>query len=114
MRKRAASIFTREDALLEAFVLADLLERDLFEVLATDLWLLGAEQIQQALPTGQLWSSNSFVSGAGGLRFKSPTDQIGRSFDNGSPPLQRFFQRSCAARRNDAEMGPPNSLHASA
>ena len=32
MHKRAASIFTREDALLEAFVLEDLLERDLFEV----------------------------------------------------------------------------------
>ena len=43
MRKRAASIFTREDALLEAFVLEDLLQRELFKVLATDLWLLGAD-----------------------------------------------------------------------
>ena len=61
------------------------------------------------------WSrGNAFVSGAGGVRFKSRTDQIGHSFDNGSPPLQRFFQRSCAARRNDAEMGPANSLHATA
>ena len=43
MRKRAASICTREDALLETLVLEDLLERDLFEVLVTDLWLLGAD-----------------------------------------------------------------------
>ena len=31
----------------------------------------------------------------------------------GSPPLQYFSGRSCVAcRRNDAEMGPANSLHA--
>ena len=45
------------------------------------------------------WSSgNAFVSGAGGLRFKSRAGQIGHSVANGSPPLRRFFKRSCVAR----------------
>ena len=45
------------------------------------------------------WSSgNAFVSGAGGLRFKSRAGQIGHSVANGSPPLQHFFERSCVAR----------------
>ena len=55
-----------------------------------------------------------FVSGAGGLRFKSRTGQIGYSVANGSPPLRHFFERSCVARGNDAEMGPANLLHAAA
>ena len=34
---------------------------------------------------------------------------------NDSPPLRHFFERSCvASRRNDAEMGPANSLYVSA
>ena len=34
---------------------------------------------------------------------------------NGSPPQQHFLERSCVAcMRYDAEMGPANSLHASA
>ena len=45
------------------------------------------------------WSSgNAFVSGAGGLRFKSQAGQIGHSVANGSPPLRHFFERSCVAR----------------
>ena len=45
------------------------------------------------------WSSgNAFVSGAGGLRFKSRAGQIGHSVANGSPLLQHFFERSCVAR----------------
>ena len=62
------------------------------------------------------WSSgNAFVSGAGGLRFKSRAGQIAHSVANGSPPLPYFFDWSCGARRrNDAEMGPANFLHASA
>ena len=62
------------------------------------------------------WSSgNAFVYGAGSLRFKSRPGQIGHSVVDGLPPLQHFFKRSCVAhKRNDAEMGPANSLHASA
>ena len=62
------------------------------------------------------WSSgNAFVSGAGGRRFKSRAGQFEHSVANGSPPLQHFFEKSCVARRrNDAEMDPANSLHASA
>ena len=44
------------------------------------------------------WSSgNAFISGAGGLRFKSRTGQIGHSVANGSPPLRHFFEWSCVA-----------------
>ena len=52
------------------------------------------------------WSSdNAFVSGVGGLRFKSRTG-------NGSPPLQNFLEWSCITlRRNESEMSPTNSLH---
>ena len=60
------------------------------------------------------WSSgNAFVSGAGGLRFKSRPGQIEHSVANGLPPLRHFFERSCVARkRNDAKMGRGNWLHA--
>ena len=45
------------------------------------------------------WSSgNAFVTGVGGLRFKSRADQIEHSVANGSPPLRHFFERSCVAR----------------
>ena len=41
------------------------------------------------------WSSgNVFVSGAGGLRFKSRAGEIEHSVANGSPPLQQFLERS--------------------
>ena len=62
------------------------------------------------------WSSgNAFISGAVGPRFKRSAGQIGHSVANGSPLLRHFFERSCVAHwRTDAEMGPANSLHASA
>ena len=59
-------------------------------------------------------SGNTFASGSGGLRFKSRAGQIGRSVANGSPLLRYFFKGAVLFRRNDAEMGPANSLHASA
>ena len=62
------------------------------------------------------WSSgNPFVSGAGGLRFKSRAGQMGHSVVNASPPLRYyFFQSSCVAHsRNDTEIGSVNLLHAS-
>ena len=43
-------------------------------------------------------SGNAFVSGAGGLRFKSLAGQIGHSVANGSSPLRHFFKKSCVAR----------------
>ena len=49
-----------------------------------------------------------------GLRFKSGAGQIRHSVANGSPPLQHFFEIAVLSGRNDAKMGPANSLHASA
>ena len=47
----------------------------------------------QKIPTR--WSSGkTFVSGAGILRFKSRTSQIGRTVANGSPPLQPSSNRA--------------------
>ena len=61
------------------------------------------------------WSNgNVFVSEAGGLRCKSRAGQVGSGVANCSAPLQHFFERSCVAGRNDTEMRPKNSLHASA
>ena len=52
-------------------------------------------------------NGNAFVSGAGGLRFKSWAGRIRHSVANGCPPLQHFFERSLGARRrSEAEMGP--------
>ena len=59
----------------------------------------------------KLSNGNAFVSGAGGLRFIFRDSQIGHSVANGSPPLQYFFERTI---RNDADIGPANSLHTSA
>ena len=50
----------------------------------------------------------------GSLRFKSWAGQIGHSVDNVSPPLQYFLKRAVLPGRNDAEMGPANSLHGQA
>ena len=50
--------------------------------------------------------TNAFVSGAGGLRFKSRAGQIGRNVVNGSPPLLRFLKRAVLPGRSDAEKGP--------
>ena len=52
--------------------------------------------------------TRTFFFGAGGLRFKSRTGEIGHSAANGSPPLRHFFERSCVARHNDAAMGLAN------
>ena len=49
------------------------------------------------LPASWL-SGNTFVSGAGGLRFKSRVRQTGHSVANDSTPLRHFFERSCVAR----------------
>ena len=57
---------------------------------------------------------NALVSGEGGLRFKSRTSQIGHSVTNGSPPLRLSSKEAVLPGRNDAEMGPANSLYASA
>ena len=43
-------------------------------------------------------SNNTFVSGAGGLKFKSRTGLIGRSVANGLPPLRHFFEKSRVVR----------------
>ena len=59
---------------------------------------IALSELQILLPA--CWSSgNTFVSGAGGPRFKSRAGQI---------------KHSVAHRRNDAEVGPANWLHASA
>ena len=45
------------------------------------------------------WSSvDAFVSGAGGLKFKSRIGQIGHSVADSLPPLRHFFKRTCADR----------------
>ena len=43
-------------------------------------------------------SSNAFVSGARGLRFRSRTGLIGHGVVNGYIPLRHFFERRCVAR----------------
>ena len=66
----------------------------------------------EALKLNRIWTvscwsrGNAFVSGAGGLRFKSRAGQIGQSAANGSPTLQHFFERSCAARAQWRRDGP--------
>ena len=49
------------------------------------------------LPAGW-WSGNAFVSGARDLRFNSWACRIKGIVANSSPPLQRFFERSCVAQ----------------
>ena len=61
------------------------------------------------------WSSgNAFVSGAGGLRFKSRANQIERSVTNGSLRCDISSKEAMLPGRNDTVMGAANSLHASA
>ena len=67
----------------------------------------------------QRWQSssnaNAFVSEAECLMFKSRAGQIRHSVANGMPLLRHFFTRSCVVHmRYDPELGPANSLHASA
>ena len=55
----------------------------------------GVGLFQEQASTPASWSSgNAFVSGAGGLKFKSLTGQIGHSVANDSPPLRYFFKSS--------------------
>ena len=56
-------------------------------------------------------SSNLFVSGAEGMKFKSRASQIGYSVANGSPLLRYFFKRTRTARAQNAEIGLANSSH---
>ena len=42
-------------------------------------------------------NGNTFVTGAGDMRFKSQGCQIVHNDANGSPLLQHFFQKSCVA-----------------
>ena len=62
------------------------------------------------------WSiSNAFVSGVGGPRFQSWTGQIGHNVANDSRSRSDISSKvAVLPRRNDAKMGPVNSLHASA
>ena len=43
-------------------------------------------------------SSNAFVSGSGGQRFKSRAGKIGHGVANSLPHLRHFFQKSSVAR----------------
>ena len=62
-------------------------------------WELRPVTLKNSVWVTKSWSSgNAFVSGAGGLRFKSRAGQIGHSVANGSPPLRHFVERSCVAR----------------
>ena len=51
-------------------------------------------------------SGNTFVSGAGDLRFKSQVGQIGHNVANSSPPLGHFFEGAGLPERNAADMSP--------
>ena len=51
-------------------------------------------------------SSDAFVFGAGGLRFKSRASQIGSCVANCSPPLQHFFESNCVAQLQKRGDGP--------
>ena len=61
-----------------------------------------------------LSSDNAFTFGAKGLRFKTHAGQLVHSVANDSTPLQHFSKGIALSGCNDAEMGPVNSLHATA
>ena len=52
--------------------------------------------------------------GAGGLRFKSRAGQIGNGVAAAHHRSDISLNEAVLPRRNDVEMGPANSLHASA
>ena len=56
------------------------------------------EQLQTHRKIKSWFSGNALVAAEEGLRLKSLGGQIGHSVANGSPPLQRFFERSNVAR----------------
>ena len=58
------------------------------------------------------WSSgNAFVSGAGGLRFKSRAGQTEPVSSTIRHRRNIFFKEAVLPGCNDAEIGPSNSLH---
>ena len=59
-------------------------------------------------------SAHAFVSGAGSLKFKSRTGQIGHSVANGSPPLRHFLVRSCEPTGAVMRKSAPPTRYASA
>ena len=68
---------------------------------------------QMALPVS--WSSGkAFASGAGGLRFKSRGIKSDTVFGTTRHRCEVSSKGAVLPGRNDAEMGPANSLHASA
>ena len=71
------------------------------------------EFIQSQKPAS--WSSgNAFVSGAVGLKFRSRARQIGTVLPTARHRCNISSNGAELPKRNDAEMGPANSLHASA
>ena len=61
------------------------------------------------------WSSgNAFVSGAGGLTFKTQAGQSVTVLPMARHRCDISSEEAVLPGRNDAEMGPANSLHASA
>ena len=76
------------------------------------LWIF--IQITVPIPSEGWLSGNAFVSGAVGLRFKSRAVQVEHSVANDSSLQRHFSKEAVLPGRNDAEVGPANSLHASA
>ena len=58
------------------------------------------------MSTNVLWL---FISGAGGLKFKSLAGQIGHKVTNGLPLLQQFFEKSVLPGSNDSAMTIPET-----
>ena len=57
------------------------------------------------------WSiGNAFVSGAGGLRFKSRASKIGHIVANGSSSLRQLFERSRVAASIATQRDGPRQL----
>ena len=56
-------------------------------------------------------SGNAYVSGAGGLRFKSRAGQIEHSVANALPPQQHFFESTCVARAQMTRRWAPQSRY---
>ena len=57
------------------------------------------------------WSiGNAFVSGAGGLKFKSRANKIGHIVANGSSSLRQLFERSRVAASTATQRDGPHQL----
>ena len=67
------------------------------------------------IKTGPVWTSgNALVSEAGGLKFKSRTGKSITVFPTARHRCDISSKVAVLPGHNDAEMGPANSLHASA